>query len=163
MRKLKILALTLSAMTVSSAASAAGWAACQNPNPPFFCTQPEQPTQGPQGDQGPKGDRGPRGYAGADGKDGINGRDGRNGRDFNAAQYRAALASSAALGGLHFRELQAGQVGWAAGIGGQFRGDAALAIGINFGLTDNISANVSISRSFKGGEMSAFIGVSGRF
>ena len=160
MRKLKILALTLSAMTLSSAASAAGWAACQNPNPPFFCTQPEQPIQGPQGDQGPKGERGPRGYAGADGKNGING---RNGRDFNATQYRAALASSAARGGLHFRELKAGQVGGAAGIGGQLRGDAALAIGINFGLTDNISANVSISRSFRGGETSAFIGVSGRF
>ena len=79
------------------------------------------------------------------------------------AAYEAKLASSTALGGLHFRELQAGQVGWAAGIGGQFRGDAAIAMGINYGLTDNVSMNASISRSFKGGEVSAFVGVSGRF
>ena len=106
------------------------------------------------------------GRDGVDGKDGANGADGidgRDGRDFNAAQYRSMLASSTALGGLHFRELQAGQVGWAAGIGGQFGGDAAIAMGINYGLTDNVSMNASISRSFKGGEVSAFVGVSGRF
>jgi hypothetical protein len=127
---------------------------------------------GPQGEAGADGEQGPRGYAGKDGtdgkdgKDGLNGiagRDGMDGRNFNATRYKSMLASSTALGGLHFRELQRGQVGWAAGVGGQFNGDAALAVGLNYGLTDNISMNASVSRSFRGGEVSAFIGVSGRF
>ena len=73
------------------------------------------------------------------------------------------LASSTALGGLHFRELEEGQIGWAAGVGGQLSGDAALALGINYGLADNVSLNASISRSFRGGEVSVFLGFSGRF
>lgn len=110
--------------------------------------------RGPQGDQG---EQGPRGYAGKDGKDGL------NGRDSNVSEYRSTLASSTALGGLHFRELKQGQVGYAVGVGGQLKGDAALAVGINFGLTNNLSANVSVSRSFKGGQTSVFVGVSGTF
>lgn len=103
--------------------------------------------RGPQGEQGIQGPQGEQGLRGRDSK----------------SQYRNALASSTALGGLNFRELEQGQVGYAVGVGGQLGGNAALAVGINFGLTDNLSANVSVSRSFKGGQTSMFVGVSGRF
>jgi hypothetical protein len=79
------------------------------------------------------------------------------------AALQAGLASSTALAGLQFQSLSAGQTGWAAGIGGQFDGDAAIAIGINHGLTDDISLNASIASNFDGKGLSAFVGASGRF
>jgi len=152
--------LALAAIGLSTQVSAAGWAACNTPNPPFFCEgQGNDPVlvEGPKGEQG---EQGPRGKAGKDGIDGLNGKDGRN---FNSTRYQYMLASSTALGGLQFRELKEGQFGYAVGVGGQLKGDAALAVGVNFGLTNNLSANVSVSRSFKGGQTSVFVGVSGKF
>jgi hypothetical protein len=91
------------------------------------------------------------------------GTDGRNGQDFDAAGHRAALASATAMGGLTFVDLGRGELGWAAGLGGQFDGEGAFAAGINFGLTDRVMLNASLARSFDGGSVSGFIGASGRF
>lgn len=175
------LTLTLTALLLSTAASANPNQACTRGNA-AFCN-----ITGPAGPQGPAGHNGADGQDGADGidgvdgtngrdgadgqhgiegRDGINGTDGTNGRDgqdFNAAHHAAALASTTALAGLQYQSLTAGQTGWAAGIGGQFDGEAALAIGINHGLTDNISINASIASTFDGNGVSAFIGASGRF
>lgn len=103
------------------------------------------------------------GQDGADGADGKDGKDGRDGQDFDATGHAAALASSTALAGLQFQSLSAGQTGWATGIGGQFSGDAAIAIGINHGLNDDITVNASIASTFDGNGVSAYIGASGRF
>jgi hypothetical protein len=110
--------------------------------------------------------RGETGAAGADGKDGTNGRDGidgRDGQDFDASAHRAALASSTALGGLQFQSLSEGQQGWAAGIGGQYEGDVAFAVGANYGVTDNVTAYASIAATVDGDGLSAFVGISGTF
>lgn len=115
---------------------------------------------GRDGANGRDGTSGSDGINGTDGRDGTNGRDGR---DFDAAHHAAALASSTAIAGLQYQSLTAGQTGWAAGIGGQFDGDVSIAIGINHGLTSNISINASIASTFDGNGVSAFIGASGRF
>jgi hypothetical protein len=113
--------------------------------------------------------QGETGAAGADGKDGTNGHDGQNGadgrdgQDFDASAHRAALASSTALGGLQFQSLSEGQQGWAAGIGGQYEGDVAFAVGANYGVTDSVTAYASIAATVDGDGLSAFIGMSGRF
>jgi hypothetical protein len=107
-----------------------------------------------------------QGEAGKDGADGANGRDGidgRDGQDFDASAHRAALASSTALGGLQFTSLSEGQQGWAAGIGGQYEGDVALAVGANYGVTDDVTAYASIAATVDGDGLSAFVGMSGRF
>jgi hypothetical protein len=105
----------------------------------------------------------PEPAGGVNGEDGKDGKDGRDGQDFDAAGHAAALASSTALAGLQFQSLSAGQTGWAAGVGGQFDGDAAFAVGLNHGLTDTISVNASIASTFEGNGVSAYIGASGRF
>ena len=118
------------------------------------------------GADGADGVNGINGVNGADGINGVNGADGINGadgRDFDAASHIASLAASTALGGLQFHSLTEGETGWAAGIGGQFEGDAAFAIGLNHALTDNFSANISFASTFKGDGASGFIGVSGKF
>ena len=107
-----------------------------------------------------------QGEAGKDGADGTNGRDGidgRDGQDFDASAHRAALASSTALGGLQFQSLSKGQQGWAAGIGGQYEGDVAFAVGANYGVTNNVTAYASIAATVDGDGLSAFLGMSGRF
>jgi len=121
---------------------------------------------GVNGINGVNGADGINGVNGADGINGVNGADGINGadgRDFDAASHIASLAASTALGGLQFHSLTEGETGWAAGIGGQFEGDAAFAIGLNHALTDNFSANISFASTFKGDGASGFIGVSGKF
>lgn len=97
------------------------------------------------------------------GPQGADGRDGKDGQDFDAAGSTAALASSTALAGLQFHSLSEGQTGWAAGIGGQLDGDAAIAVGLNYGLTDTVSLNVIVASTFDGNGVSAFIGASGQF
>jgi hypothetical protein len=113
-----------------------------------------------------QGETGAAGADGKDGADGTNGRggiDGRDGQDFDASAHRAALASSTALGGLQFTSLSEGQQGWAAGIGGQYEGDVAFAVGANYGVTDSVTAYASIAATVDGDGLSAFVGMSGRF
>lgn len=94
-----------------------------------------------------------------DGKDGADGIDGHDGQDFDAAGH----AATTALAGLQYQSLSAGETGWSGGIGGQLDGDAAIAVGINHGLTDTVTLNGSIASAFDGNGVSAFIGASGKF
>jgi hypothetical protein len=103
------------------------------------------------------------GIIAAQGEAGKDGADGRDGQDFDASAHRAALASSTALGGLQFQSLSEGQQGWAAGIGGQYEGDVAFAVGANYGVTDSVAAYASIAATVDGDGLSAFIGISGTF
>jgi hypothetical protein len=67
------------------------------------------------------------------------------------------------LGGLQYQSLSEGETGWVVGIGGQYQGDTAIAVGINHAITDDFSVSASISSTFDGEGTSAFVGASGKF
>lgn len=118
---------------------------------------------GIDGADGADGAAGATGPAGADGAAGADGPAGRDGQDFDASGHAAALASSTAIGSLQIMDPFEGEITWSIGLGGQFDGDSAIAAGVRYGFTGNLSAYASIATSLDGAGTSYGVGMSGRF
>lgn len=161
---MKLTLTTAALLLVGTAAMASNPnRACSQGNAAFCnATNPTAPTSTSPAGPASTGPTAPTSTSPA-GPQGADGRDGKDGQDFDAAGSTAALASSTALAGLQLQSLSEGQTGWAAGIGGQLDGDAAIAVGLNYGLTDTVSLNVIVASTFDGNGVSAFIGASGQF
>lgn len=152
--------LTIAATVLATTAHA------DKPNDNGPCTTGNAVFCGIQGEAGPAGPQGEAGRDGRDGADGVNGRDGvdgRNGQGLGASGHAAALASSTAIGSLQIMDPFAGEITWSIGVGGQFDGDSAIAAGVRYGFTDNLSAYASIATSLDGAGTSYGVGMSGRF
>lgn len=169
MKNFFIAALSVILMSLAFAASANSNAnpnACLIGNASFCQNDPIPGPQGPQGEQGETGAQGPVGPQGDTGQQGIagtNGTDGRDGIDFNSTNHFAALAAISATAGLNYYDLTKDQFGWAGGISTQFDGDTAIAIGLNYGVTNDFMINMSIATTFNGKGTTAYLGGAGRF
>ena len=127
---------------------------------------------GVDGRDGVDGKDGVDGRDGVDGKDGVDGRDGKDGlngvdgKDVDYGQYHSDMAAVAGLGGLEMRQGGAGVWSWSAGIGGITSGSSsseAIAVGIHYGIQDNLGLYLKISKSLDGDSLAAFAGVEGQF
>lgn len=124
---------------------------------------------GEQGLQGAKGDQGLTGGTGATGAQGLTGErgaQGAQGADIDFSRYQNGLAAVAGIGGLELRNGIEGEWSWSGGLAGvisEGRSAEAIAVGIHYGINDDLGVYGKVSRSLKGSTTVYYIGLEGTF